>query len=106
MSKDVDECSRSSHCSPAKVCDFVYELELAVSFVTDECRLANPVEVSYEMRDGEGFMRVEPSPHHMLHRLWSSCVDKPGYDKKAWREIERQLKVAGIVRCTDEELNS
>lgn len=42
MSKDVDECSRSSHCSPAKVCDFVYELELAVSFVTDECRLVKP----------------------------------------------------------------
>lgn len=25
-------------------------------------------------------------------------VEKPGYDKKAWREIERQLKVARIVR--------
>jgi hypothetical protein len=75
MSNDVDECSRSSHCSPAKVCDFVYELESAVSFVTNECRLANPVEVRYEMRNGEGFMRVEPSPHHMLHRLWSACVD-------------------------------
>jgi hypothetical protein len=98
MPEDVDEGLGPSHCSPAKVCDFVYELELAVSFVTDECRLANPVEVTYEMRDGEGFMRVEPSPHHMLHRLWSSCVDKQGYNKEAWREVERQLKVAGIVR--------
>ncbi len=46
----------------------------------------------------EGSRRVETSPHHMLHRLWSACVDKPGYDKTAWREIERQLKAAGIVR--------
>ena len=98
MSNQVSRDSVASHCSPAKVCEFVYELESAVSVVTEECRLANQVEVSYEMRDGEGFMRVEPSHHHMLHRLWSSCVDKPGYDKEAWREIERQLKTAGIVR--------
>lgn len=48
--------------------------------------------------DGEGSSRVETSPHHMLHRLWSACVDKHGYDKTVWREIERQLKAAGIVR--------
>lgn len=93
-----DQGSASSHCSPAKVCEFVHELESALSFVTDECLLANKVAVHYEMTNGEGFMRVETSPRHMLHRLWSACVDKPGYDKAAWREVESQLKAAGIVR--------
>jgi hypothetical protein len=53
------EQSDSSRCSTAKRCEYVYELEDALSFVTDECRLSEPVIVTYEMRDGEGFMRVQ-----------------------------------------------
>lgn len=42
--------------------------------------------------------QAESSPHQMLHRLWTSCVGKPGYDKEAWRAIEQQLKTAGVIR--------
>ena len=98
MSTHNERDSVASHCSPAKVCEFVHELESALSFVTDECLLSHKVAVHYEMINGEGHMRVETSPHHMLHRLWSACVDKQEYDKAAWREIERQLKAAGVVR--------
>lgn len=97
MSENIDCDSVASHCSPVKVCECVNELEQALGFVTEECLLANKVAVQYEMRGGEGFIRVETSPRHMLHRLWSSCVDKPGYDEAAWREIETQLKSAGII---------
>lgn len=54
----VDAAPSALRCSTAKLCDFVHELESALSFVTDECRLASQVEVFYESRDGEGFMRV------------------------------------------------
>lgn len=37
------------------------------------------------------------TPHNMLHRLWSLCVGKPGYDKEAWRQIESQLTAAGLL---------
>lgn len=42
------------------ICNQVLELRHAVGFAADECHLLDPVEVSYVMRDGEGFMKVEP----------------------------------------------
>lgn len=31
-----------------------------------------------------------------FHTLWTACVGKPGYNKAAWLEIERQLHAAGL----------
>lgn len=36
--------------------------------------------------------------HQLLHRLWSACVDKPGYKKLSWKEVEAQLKTAGAIK--------
>lgn len=35
---------------------------------------------------------------HAFHRLWTACVDKPGYRKDDWRAIEEQLKTAGVIQ--------
>lgn len=64
----TDNCG-SSRCSTAKRCEYVYELEDALSFVTDECRLSEPVFVTYEMRDGEGFMRVQTELEHQRSKI-------------------------------------
>lgn len=89
-----------SHASPSpsqnkkalpQICHDVADLEAAVSYVTEDCRLVNPVLISYEMQDGEGLIRAEPSVQHMFHRLWTMCVASPNYNKADWQAAQRQL---------------
>ncbi len=79
------------------MCALVYQLEDAVSYVTDECKLLEPVGVTYVNRNGEGFLRVEPAMEHMFHRLWTECVGTPAYDKQDWRMVAAQLRAAGLI---------
>lgn len=32
-----------------------------------------------------------------FHRLWGECKDSPGYNKKAWVELQRQLEAAQLI---------
>lgn len=45
--------------TPTTICDTVWQLENALSFVADECKLAHPVAVNYGIVDGEGFIWVD-----------------------------------------------
>lgn len=40
---------------------------------------------------------VVGSPHDVFTRLWSACVDKPGYRKQVWQQVEQQLQQAGVL---------
>ncbi len=80
-----------------KQCNYVYELESALSYVHDECRLANTIEINYKTISDEKIVNVNIPHYVMFHRLWSSCVDKPGYDKSVWQLVEQQLKNCSII---------
>lgn len=47
--------------SEQRLCIDVHDLEHQLSFVTDECKLLNPVKVSYVHVNGEGHIKVEPA---------------------------------------------
>ena len=39
-------------------------------------------------------LTVEESMWEQFHKLWSKDVGSPGYDKKAWVELERRILAA------------
>lgn len=45
--------------SEQRLCIDVHDLEHQLSFVTDECKLLNPVKVSYVHVNGEGHIKIE-----------------------------------------------
>lgn len=79
------------------VCSNVYELEIATSYVPDDCLLAPSVAVITELRAGARSLRIDPPASYMLYRLRSACADTPSYDKGTWKDVERQLTEAGIL---------
>ncbi len=43
--------------------------------------------------------REEYNPRREFHRLWSSVVDTPNYDKSAWQNVDKQLISANIFNA-------
>lgn len=51
---------------------------------------------------GERELPDEPG-HHLFHSLWTKAVGTPGYDKAAWRELDRLITNWRKARPADDE---